>query len=108
MNLENEKMKKTTGITSSDTNSRVAELIAKSPLPTEQTQRTVEFVTKPVAQIRNNQIVAGIAGTAGLVMFALGIENFIVSIPGLSTPWVEVTLGLILLSTSGLLLKKLN
>lgn len=97
------------------TTSRMEEIITNSPLPTEQTLKTVEmakkpveFAKKPVLQIKNNQIVAGILGTSGFVMFALGIEGLISTIPELSSPIVEIVLGLIMLSLSGLFLKKLT
>lgn len=89
-------------------NKKVSELIEKSPLPTEQTLKTMEFAKKPVYTIRNNQIIAGILGTAGFILFAFGIEAFISTIPQLSSPLVEIILGLILLSLSGLFLKKLG
>lgn len=85
---------------------RLVDLLTKAPVNT--VNKSVELAKKPVLQIRNNQIIAGIAGTVGLVMFALGIENIISNIPSLSTPLVEIILGLILLSVSGLLLKKLG
>ena len=91
---------------SEDTARRLVDLLAKAPINT--ATKSIELAKKPVLQIRNNQILVGILGTSGLVIFALGIENLITNIPGLSTPLVEITLGLILLSVSGLLLKKLG
>ncbi|OGD87207.1 hypothetical protein A2870_03605 [Candidatus Curtissbacteria bacterium RIFCSPHIGHO2_01_FULL_41_11] len=69
--------------------------------------KSFDLAKKPVLQIRNNQIIAGITGTVGLVIFALGVENFITNILGLSSPYIEVLIGLVLLSVSGLLLKKI-
>lgn len=68
---------------------------------------TVELAKKPIFVIRQNQIIAGVIGTMGLIIFALGIENLISSIPELSSPWIEIFLGLVLLVISGLFLKKL-
>lgn len=67
-----------------------------------------EIPTKPVQTIKNSQILAGIVGTVGLVMFALGIEKLITSVPELESFWVDIILGLVLLSVSGLLLRKLS
>lgn len=89
-----------------ETGKKLIELLVHTPAAT--AAKSVELAKKPVLQIRNNQIVAGILGTVGLVMFALGIENTISNIPALSSPLVEVMIGLILLSVSGLLLKKLG
>ncbi len=91
-----------------ENNSIVTEFIEKSPLPTNPALKTVEMAKKNVIQIKNNQIIAGIVGTSGFVVFALGVESFISTIPALSSPFVEVAIGLIMLSVSGLLLKKLN
>lgn len=70
--------------------------------------KSIEVVKHPVYHLRNNQIIAGISGTIGLVLFAFGIENLIGQIPQLSSPLTEVVLGLVLLSISGLFLKKLS
>ncbi len=69
--------------------------------------KSYKLAKKPVTTIQNNQILAGIFGTIGLVLFAFGIENFISAIPELSAPLVEIGLGLFLLIISGLFLKKL-
>lgn len=68
----------------------------------------LEIAKKPVIHIQNSQIIAGILGTTGLVIFALGIENMINNIPQLGSPLIEIVLGLVLLSISGLFLKKLS
>ena len=76
-------------------------------IPKDTVQKSYEFAKKPVYSFRSNQIIAGITGTTGLIMFAFGIENFISQIPELSSPFIEVGLGLFLLIISGLFLKKL-
>ena len=85
-----------------ETAKKLAQLLTTAPTG------AVDLAKKPIARIRNNQIAAGIAGTIGLVMFALGVENLISSIPELSSPYVEIVIGLSLLTISGLLLKKLT
>lgn len=71
-------------------------------------QKTPELAKQPMIRIRNNQIVAGVMATMGLVLFALGIEKATDNFPIFSHPIVPIIIGLVLLSTSGLLLKKLN
>ena len=85
---------------------RLVNLLSKTPLD-EAAIKSFEIAKKPVLQIRNNQIIAGVAGTTGLIIFALGVENLITNVLNVSSPYVEIALGLILLSISGLLLKKL-
>lgn len=69
--------------------------------------KSVELAKKPVYHIRNSQIATGIIGTTGLIIFALGVENLITNTLKVSSPFVEIIFGFILLSISGLLLKKL-
>ena len=78
-----------------------------SKLNQETADKLVEIAKRPVLRIRNSQIAAGITGTIGLIIFALGIENFINTIPGLQSPLIEVVIGILLLIISGLFLKKL-
>lgn len=72
------------------------------------TSKPLEIAKIPVLHIKNSQIAAGTLGTVGLVTFALGIENLISTIPQLSSPYVEIAIGLVSLSISGLFLKKLT
>ncbi len=76
-------------------------------VPKDTVQKSYEFAKKPVYHIQNSQIAAGIFGSTGLIIFALGVENFISSVPELSSPLVDIGLGLFLLIISGLFLKKL-
>ena len=76
-------------------------------VPKDTAQKSYELAKKPVYHIQNSQIAAGIFGSTGLIIFALGVENFISSIPELSSPLVDIGLGLFLLIISGLFLKKL-
>ncbi|MCR4324104.1 MAG: hypothetical protein NUV69_00245 [Candidatus Curtissbacteria bacterium] len=87
-----------------ETAKRLNDLLAKIPAGTQ----SFELAKKPVYRLRNSQLLAGVAGTIGLVLFALGVENAMSNIAVLSHPFVQIALGLILLSVSGLLLKKLN
>lgn len=84
---------------SETTTKQLVDVLSKTP---------IEFAKKPVYTIRNNQIIAGLAGTAGLIIFALGLENWISSIRELSSPFILIGLGLVLLIISGLFLKKLG
>ena len=68
---------------------------------------TLQLAKKPVYNIRNSQIAAGVTGSIGLIIFALGVENLMTNVLKISSPYVEIMLGLILLSISGLFLKKL-
>ena len=88
-----------------ETAKKLVYLLTKTPTAT--AAKSVELAKKPVIHIRNSQIATGITVSVGLIMFALGIENLVSNIEALSSPLVEITLGLILLSVSGLLLKKL-
>lgn len=88
-----------------ETAEKLLDLLTKAPTAT--VNKSIEFAKKPVLHIRNSQILAGITASVGLIMFALGIENLIANVPGLSSPVTETVLGLILLSISGLFLKKL-
>lgn len=89
-----------------ETAKRLIELLTRTPHDT--AVKSWELAKKPVLHIRNSQIVTGITGTVGLVMFAFGIENLISSVPELSSPFIEIVAGLILLLISGLFLKKLT
>lgn len=88
-----------------ETAKRLVELLAKAPATT--VNKSFELAKKPVVHIRNSQILAGITGSMGLIIFALGVENLIVDTLKVSSPFIEIVLGLILLSASGLFLKKL-
>lgn len=90
---------------SEETAKRLVELLTKAPHDT--AVKSLELAKKPIFVIRQNQIIAGVIGTMGLIIFALGIENLISTIPELSSPFIEIGLGLILLTVSGLFLKKL-
>lgn len=78
-----------------------------SHAPADTAVKSLEFAKKPVVHIQKSQIIAGILGTTGLVKFAFGVENLISTIPSLQSPFVEIGLGLALLTVSGLFLKKL-
>ncbi len=80
-------------------------LLKRTPIIT--AAKSFEITKKPLSTIRQSQILAGLVATLGLIIFALGIENLIVQIPELSSPTVEIILGLLLLSISGLYFKKL-
>src|SRR3989344_2822865 len=88
-----------------ETAEQLVHLLRKVPKDT--VQKSYEFAKKPVYHIQKNQVVAGIFGSLVLIIFALGVENFISSIPELSSPLVDISLGLFLLIISGLFLKKL-
>lgn len=84
---------------------RVVDLLAKAPAAT--ANKSIELAKKPVYRLRNSQILTGITGTTGLIIFALGVENLITNTLNVSSPYVEIVLGLFLLIVSGLALKKL-
>ncbi len=63
--------------------------------------------TPGIYHIRKNQLLAGATATVGLIIFSQGIQNFIEKTLGISSPLVEVIIGLLLLISSGFLLKKL-
>lgn len=85
---------------------KLIDLMASAPK--DSMNKSVEFAKKPIYTIRSNQIVAGLVGSAGLIIFALGVENLISNIPQLSSPFVLIGIGLFLLLISGLTLKKLG
>ena len=84
---------------------RLTYLVSKAPTNT--AVKSIELAKKPIYILRQNQVIAGVVGTAGLIIFALGVENWISTIPVLSSPFIMIGLGLFLLVTSGLYLKKL-
>ncbi len=88
-----------------ETAKKLIDILVKTPHDT--VNKSLELAKKPVLHVRNSQILAGVTGTIGLVMFAFGVENLISSVPQLSSPFVEIVVGLILLLISGLFLKKL-
>lgn len=90
---------------SQETADKLVSLLAHTPQ--EHAARSLEIAKKPMVHIQNSQIAAGVLGTTGLIIFALGIENLISSIPELQSPFIEIALGLFLLTISGLFLKKL-
>lgn len=99
---------------SQEPNKRITEESAKQligllkNMPMSTATKSIEMTKKPFSTIRQNQILAGLTATLGLIIFALGIENLIVQIPELSSPIVEIFIGLVLLAISGLFLKKLS
>lgn len=89
-----------------ETARRLIDQLASAPKST--AAKSVELAKKPVYHIRNNQLIAGLIGTAGLIIFALGVENWVSTIPQLSSPLILIGIGLFLLAISGLFLKKLG
>lgn len=85
---------------------KLVNLLSKTPLD-EAAVKSFEIAKKPVGRIRSSQILTALFGSVGLILFSLGIENFITNTLHVTSPAVEIILGLILLSVSGLLLKKL-
>lgn len=59
-------------------------------------------------RIKNSQIVIAIMGGIGGVFFVFGTERLVERIPIISEPIIEITVGILLLSASGLLIKKLG
>lgn len=98
-------MKNQTKTITEETARKLVDLLAKAP--THAANKSIEFAKKPVYHLRNSQMLAGVTGTMGLIIFALGIENLITTVLKVSSSFVEIVLGLILLSVSGLFLKKL-
>lgn len=87
-----------------ETAKKLTDMLLKLPGATQ----SIELTKKPVYHIRNNQIITGVIGTIGLVIFALGIENATSNIALLSNPIFQIITGIVLLSVSGLMLKKLS
>lgn len=85
---------------------KLVNLLSKTPLD-EAAVKSFEIAKKPVGRIRSSQILTAVFGFVGITIFSLGVQNFITSTLNINSPAVEIVLGLILLSISGLLLKKL-
>ena len=92
---------------SEETGKKLIDILSRSQIDSA-AHKSFEIAQKPILKVKNSQVVAGIIGTTGFVLFAFGIENIIGTIPALASPITEVILGLVMLSVSGLLLKKLN
>lgn len=88
-----------------ETAEKLVSLLSLAPKNT--AAKSLEIAKMPVFHLRKSQIAVGITGTMGLIIFALGVENLISSIPKLQSPYVEIGLGLFLLTLSGLFIKKL-
>jgi len=61
----------------------------------------------PLARIRNSQIASALAGTIGLALFIVGVENAASDIPVLSNAYASILAGLALLAMTGLALRTL-
>lgn len=88
-----------------ETARRLADVLSRVPINT--AQKSIEIAKKPFVQIRQSQFLAGIFGTLGFVMFAFGMEGLLSSIPILSSPIIKIVLGLLIMTASGLAIKKL-
>ena len=86
-----------------------AEIEAPQSSPKHKTvDAAVNLAKKPVVHVRSSQILTAIFGFIGITLFSLGVQSFITNTLHISSPLVEVILGLLLLSASGLLFKKLG
>ena len=85
---------------------KLVNLLSKTPLD-EAAIKSFEIAKKPVIHIRSSQILTAVFGFVGITLFSLGVQNFITTTLNISSPLAEIAIGLLLLSISGLLLKKL-
>ena len=85
--------------------------LAQAQQITEETaQKLLSFIesSAPVQRLRGSQIASAILGTAGFALFIVGIEQAAQDIPLLSNPYGSIIAGLLLLTVTGLLLRKLS
>ena len=61
----------------------------------------------PIRRLPGSQVATAIVGTIGLALFIVGVENSASDIPILEHGWAQVILGLILLATAGVLIRRL-
>jgi hypothetical protein len=86
-----------------DTAKKLTDLLTKIPAGTQ----SMEVAKRPVYHIRNSQILAATVGFSGITLVAFGIENLTNSIPIVSSPFAEIIIGLLLITISGISLKKI-
>lgn len=77
---------------------------------TEETaQKLLRFVesSAPVQRLRGSHVVSALAGAVGFALFVVGVEQAAADIPVISNPYGSIIVGLILLTVTGLFLRKL-
>lgn len=88
------------------TGKKLVDLLSHTPIST--AQKSIEIVKKPFIHLRQSQLLAGFIGTIGFVMFAFGLESLMSSLPILSSSAVKIFLGILIMTVSGLAIKKLS
>jgi uncharacterized protein (DUF952 family) len=78
-------------------------------LTEETAQKLIHFLenTEPVRRLRASQIASGALGAVGFALFIVGVENAAQDVPIIENPWGSIGVGVGLLLTTGLLLRKL-
>lgn len=68
--------------------------------------RTIEG-SRPIRQLRANQLATAMVGTIGFALVVVGIERAAADIPIVENEWGSIAVGLILLAASGLLIRRM-
>jgi len=69
--------------------------------------RTLEG-SAPVRRLRGSQIASGVLGGVGFALFVVGVERAAEDLPLVSNAYGSIGVGLLLLTVTGLLLRKLT
>lgn len=89
---------------------RLEPLSTAQHMTEETAQKLIAFLeaSEPVKRLRASQILSAILGTIGFALFIVGVERAAADIPIISNAYGSIAVGLILLVTTGLLLRKLG
>src|SRR3970282_2024787 len=77
---------------------------------TEETgQRVLRAIdrSQPVQRLRSSHLATGVLGTIGFALFVVGVERAAEDVPLISDPYGSLAVGLVLLTATGLLLRRL-
>ena len=79
-------------------------------LTEETAQKLLSFIEQsaPVRRLRASQLVSAVIGSMGLALFLVGVEKAAEDFPLVSNPYGSIGVGIVLLISTGLLLRKLG
>jgi uncharacterized protein (DUF952 family) len=89
--------------------SRPNPVLQATQMTEETAQKLLRFVenTEPVRRLRGSQIASGLLGAVGFALFVVGVERAAQDLPVVDNAYGSIGVGLLLLVTTGLLLRKL-
>ena len=93
-----------------NSHSMAAPMTHATQLTEETAQKLLRFIenAEPVKRLRASQLLSGAIGLVGFALVVVGIENAAQDIPIVSNAYGSIAVGLVLLLTTGLLLRKLS